>query len=47
VPKTTEPRTERRNRRQRGSISADEIVRGAFDVASGISLDRLSTSTSA
>jgi AcrR family transcriptional regulator len=42
VAKTTEPRTERRNRRQRGSISAEEIVRGAFDVASGISLDRLS-----
>jgi AcrR family transcriptional regulator len=42
VPKATEPRTERRNRRQRGSISAEEIVRGAFDVASGISLDRLS-----
>lgn len=32
----------RRSRRRRGSMSADEIVKGAFDVARGISLDKLS-----
>ena len=32
----------RRTRRQRGSISAEEIVKGAFEVTRGISLDKLS-----
>ena len=42
VPKGSEVGGARRSRRQRGSISADEIVNGAFDVARGISLDKLS-----
>lgn len=37
----TEPKAVR-TRRQRGSISAEEIVNGAFDVARGGSLDQLS-----
>ncbi len=35
----------RRSRRQRGSISAEEIVSGAFEVARGMSLDKLSMPT--
>jgi AcrR family transcriptional regulator len=42
VPEATEPRAARRVRRQRGSISPADIVRGAFEVAAGSSLDRLS-----
>jgi AcrR family transcriptional regulator len=34
--------TASRRRRHRGSMSADEIVKGAFDVARGMSLDKLS-----
>lgn len=35
----------RRRRRPRGSISADEIVRGAYEIAREVSLDQLSMST--
>ena len=42
MPKASDAAGPRRSRRQRGSISAAEIVQGAFDVARGISLDKLS-----
>jgi AcrR family transcriptional regulator len=42
LPRASDATGPRRSRRQRGSISADEIVQGAFDVARGISLDKLS-----
>src|SRR5216683_7527058 len=32
----------RRERRHRGSLSADDIIKGAFDAAQGMSLDKLS-----
>ena len=32
----------RRTRRHRGSLSADDIIKGAFDAAQGMSLDKLS-----
>lgn len=35
-------RTDTRKRRDRGSISADEILKGAFDVAAQVSIDNLS-----
>lgn len=34
--------TDKRQRRQRGSISVDEIINGAFEVAGQVSLDNLS-----
>jgi AcrR family transcriptional regulator len=33
---------DKRQRRERGSISVDEIINGAFDVAAGVSVDGLS-----
>lgn len=42
MPKPPSTGGSRRIRRPRGSMSADEIVNGAFDVARGISLDKLS-----
>src|SRR3982074_2607900 len=33
---------ERRRRRERGSISVDEIINGAFEVAAEVSIDNLS-----
>jgi AcrR family transcriptional regulator len=42
LAKATDVPGARRSRRQRGSISANEIVQGAFDVSRGISLDKLS-----
>ena len=35
-------KTDTRKRRDRGSISADEILKGAFDVAAQVSIDKLS-----
>lgn len=35
-------KTDARKRRDRGSISADEILKGAFDVAAQVSIDNLS-----
>ena len=35
-------KTDTRKRRDRGSISADEILKGAFDVAAQVSIDNLS-----
>jgi AcrR family transcriptional regulator len=42
LPKTRSPDGSRRTRRHRGSLSADNIIKGAFEVAEGISLDKLS-----
>jgi AcrR family transcriptional regulator len=42
VPKPLPADGRPRKRRDRGSMSADEIVKGAFDVARDISLDKLS-----
>ena len=42
MPKPLSAAGSPRRRRDRGSISAEEIVKGAFEVASGISLDKLS-----
>jgi AcrR family transcriptional regulator len=42
VPRTSASTGARRSRRQRGSINADEIVKGAFEIARDISLDKLS-----
>jgi AcrR family transcriptional regulator len=42
VPQPRSTAGSSRRRRHRGSMSADEIVKGAFDVARGISLDKLS-----
>ncbi|HEY4793705.1 MAG TPA: TetR/AcrR family transcriptional regulator, partial [Mycobacterium sp.] len=33
---------DKRQRRERGSISVDEIINGAFDVAAEVSVDGLS-----
>jgi AcrR family transcriptional regulator len=35
-------KSDTRKRRDRGSISADEIIKGAFDVAAQVSIDKLS-----
>jgi AcrR family transcriptional regulator len=42
LPKTGEPGGVRRTRRQRGSISADAIVKAAFEVSRESGLDKLS-----
>jgi AcrR family transcriptional regulator len=42
LPKPQSTSSGQRTRRNRGSLSAEDIVKGAFEVAQGISLDKLS-----
>lgn len=42
MPKPQSTSSGQRTRRNRGSLSAEDIVKGAFEVAQGISLDKLS-----